>query len=147
MQTSSLVQDEALQRLVDAGIRIVVKAPRPPTVEHWNWHPEIAGGFMEAGGATPLFPTTGMEAEAICANPFSQFGMPPYYEKGGIVIIEEFFHTLQYTAMSALQQCQYHNAYNNCPLLHRIADKVCGDFAERIFVCKPYTAHQKRNDI
>ena len=62
----------------------------------WIKHPEIERDFITGlGGGAPWFPSTGIEDEAI--NP----------------IVEELFHTIQYTSMSPNLVCMYHKAYKH----------------------------------
>jgi len=69
-------------------------------------HCDLAPGqrFKEGfGGAAPWFPTTGVALGDFCRSndphPINQ-------------LVEEFFHTIQYSIMSPRQVCLYHKAYN-----------------------------------
>ena len=88
------LREPAVRALAAAGTRIVVASK---TAE-WPQHPEgalAAPGLVWAsglGGGAPWFPTTGVEAETSS-------------------VIEELFHTLQYTVLPPRAVCSYYALY------------------------------------
>ena len=88
------LREPAVRALAAAGMRIVVASQ---TAE-WPQHPEgrsprrVSCGRAGLGGGAPWFPTTGVEAETSS-------------------VIEELFHTLQYTVLLPRAVCSYYALY------------------------------------
>jgi hypothetical protein len=62
----------------------------------WTKHPEVKKRFKTGlGGGAPWFPSTGIEDDEVN------------------LLIEELFHTIEYTAMSPRLVCMYRKAYKN----------------------------------
>lgn len=62
----------------------------------WTKHPElVAKSATGVGGGAPWFPSTGIDIT----------------EDDPVIVLEEFFHTIQYMAMSPRDVCAYHHGY------------------------------------
>lgn len=78
--------------LAQSGVRILIAGRQDGA---WRKHPEVKKDFATGlGGGAPWFPSTGLTTDE-----------PPE------ALLEELFHTIQYTAMQPRDVCIYHKAY------------------------------------
>jgi len=78
--------------LADSGIRILLAGSAEGA---WQKHPEVSAHFQTGlGGGAPWWPSTGIRDDE-----------PPN------TLVEELFHTIQYTVMQPMDVCMYHKAY------------------------------------
>jgi len=97
-----------IEGLSASKIRVVVGGGQSPK-KAWHNNPEIQGrnSFKTGlGGGSPQFPSTGVELDDLCLPGSSEHRV---YN----ALIEELFHSMQYTLMKPRQVCQYHHAYSS----------------------------------
>lgn len=96
--------EEMLQALSKKNVRVLLShhkdKPKDDDTDDcclsWTKHPEVKRRFKTGlGGGAPWFPSTGIEDNEVN------------------LLIEELFHTIEYTAMSPRLVCMYHKAYKH----------------------------------
>jgi hypothetical protein len=78
--------------LAQHGVRILIGGKE---LRAWRKHPEVKRHFLTGlGGGAPWFPSTGVLSDETPET-----------------LLEELFHTIQYTVMRPSDVCMYHKAY------------------------------------
>lgn len=112
------ISTETLGHLAHTGVRVLIAGSEAQDGDQDPWlrHPECSRHFTTGlGGGSPLFPSTGV-----------------YQDEGPMTIVEELFHTIQYSALSPRSVCMYHKAYQHA-MLERLytndgsADEIDGE--------------------
>ena len=91
------LSNATLASLARTGIRLLIAARESEEKDTWLSHPEVRRSFTTGlGGASPLFPSTGVRD-----------GEPQ------ALVVEELFHSIQYCAFSPRKVCMYRRAYKH----------------------------------
>merc|ERR1712216_575247 len=97
---------QMMDTLAAANVRVVISGAKTNNPKKaWVGNPEVTHSFVDGlGGGAPWFPTTGIQLSDMCLS--KRKG-----RKQTNLLVEELFHTIQYTMLTPRQVCLYHKAY------------------------------------
>jgi len=101
-----------MDKMAAANSRVVISGSRSGNPKNaWKHNPEVTHSFTTGlGGGAPWFPTTGIQQDD--AGKQDDLCLGKHAGKAvQNVLVEEFFHSMQYTALTPRQVCLYHKAY------------------------------------